>query len=219
MKNPKKKLIVTFGGGITRDGLLFISSKTNVEKAVELFKEDPKQYIIVSGRYGYAIGYRPPKTEAKAMKEYAISLGVPASQIIMEQNSLDTVGNVYFVDKIVNRMKNVKSIRVVALYFHMKRSEYIFKKMFGNRYKIKFIKSHPDLPKERVKGIISREKGRLNLIRKLYGSVKEGDDAEFRRRIEKWHPLYAKNLNTVPDIVWEHFMAGGFEKSGLETRD
>lgn len=210
----QKRVIVVLGGGISKDGVLSNISKGNIDKAIELYNKNSQQYIIVSGKYYFGLKYIPAKTEAQAMKEYAISLEVDADHIIMEQQSLDTLGNAYFTDKIISSMTNIKAITVVAMDLHMRRVNYIFGKIFGNRFELYFVTVKSNLSEEEIKKRNENEADNMDLLMKIFGGVRKGDNIEFARLIERTDPLYAIDLDKVPQIVWK-----GFERRGITIVD
>ena len=61
------------------------------------------------------------------MKEYAISQGVPKKAIFIEDESQDTVGNVYYLFLKYLYPKNWRDIIIVTSGFHLARAEFIFK--------------------------------------------------------------------------------------------
>ena len=93
--------IVVLGGGIgpavpplRPDPELFDSSD-RVWHAARLFHRGLAPRIVVSGgSYFVASGQAPPtQTEAVAMRQFLIALGVPESAIVMEGKSINTIEN------------------------------------------------------------------------------------------------------------------------------
>lgn len=117
--------IIVLGGGISDEGILFAQSRLRVEKGVELWKKE-KCSLLFSGRWNYLRKKTLKKTEGKGMKEYAISLGVPKKDILLEEESMDTIGNAYFCKKQFIIPKKWKDIIVVTSGFHTKRTKRIF---------------------------------------------------------------------------------------------
>ena len=86
-----KDVIIILGGGVEPDGTLPEIPKFRIAKGVGLFKEGVAPRIIVSGNYGFWLEKEPPRTEAEAMKEYAISLGVPGDSVLKEEMSKEVI--------------------------------------------------------------------------------------------------------------------------------
>ncbi|MDE1869016.1 MAG: YdcF family protein [Candidatus Micrarchaeota archaeon] len=208
-------LIVVLGKVILPDGTLSEESKRNVEKAAELFKAGAADRIAMSGRWPFSVKAEPPRTEAEAMKEYAISLGVPKGAILVEDRSLDTTGNAYYLGKMIVDDTSIKKLIVVTVDYHMPRAEYIFKAAFSERFKLKFAKSDSGITGELLKQKQKSEAKTTDLMRKLYTKADCNGFEGFCRTVERTHPLYATDYSTVPQIVWDAFSSAGFSKEYL----
>lgn len=131
--------IVVLGGGITKDGILSDVSTKRAEKGVKLFQELKARALIFSGRWSLTYKFIPNRTEAQAFKELAIKLGVEQPKILLEEESLDTLGNAYFVKKKILEPKEWKQLLIVTSDFHVKRTSFAFKKVLGSEYKMDFV--------------------------------------------------------------------------------
>jgi len=128
---PDKKIdaIVVLGGGTKNINAIKNTFNTGIESlrllhAVVVYNKTGAKYFVCSGKgSGRA-------SEAEAMARLAEKLGVPKEKIRVEPNSKNTGENASELNKMfVN--KNM-SIGLVTSAFHMKRSEYEFKKYFNN---------------------------------------------------------------------------------------
>ena len=79
--------------------------------------------VIVSG--GKAFGYQD--VEAQILRRFLSDLGVPADQIILEQESRDTIENALYTKKICETFGFEEPLLVTSAY-HMKRSMMSFRK-------------------------------------------------------------------------------------------
>jgi len=211
--------IVVLGKGISEDGTITKEAERSIEKAVELFKSSRFNIIVMSGRWAYSLDYTPSKTEAHAMKEYAVKLGIPAKKVFVEDKSLDTLGNAYYTKKLLENMGNVTSITVVTVDFHNARARYIFEKIFGSKTKLNFISSNTDyLDTETTKKHRQHEEITLAVIKRLLDNTPAGDDAKIQHVFDNTHPLYAKDPKTVPEDVWKDFEAAGKSRDWIIER-
>lgn len=115
-KPVKSDVIIVLGGG---DG----------ERALEaskLYKAHYAPYVILSN--GGTRG-RPSTYAAKQEIGWLIDDGVPLSAIIPELQSQSTYGNAVYTKKIM-KTHRFKSAIVVSSTYHMRRSQYIFDKVF-----------------------------------------------------------------------------------------
>ncbi len=106
--------------------ILVLSGDTGyrVEKAVELYQQGYADKIIMSGGQLYYT-----LTQAQAMQEQAMELGVPQESIILEPLADSTYGNAVYCLQIMQE-QGFKSALVVTSDYHSKRTEFIFNKAF-----------------------------------------------------------------------------------------
>jgi uncharacterized SAM-binding protein YcdF (DUF218 family) len=118
--------IVVLGGSIgpavpplRPDPELFDSSD-RVWHAARLFHRGLAPRIIVSGgAYAVEIGAAPPsQTEAMAMRQFLLALGVPDDRIVMEGKSLNTIENMRETQALVGTAK----VALVTSAYHMPRA-------------------------------------------------------------------------------------------------
>lgn len=208
-KRVCKKLIIVSGGGINPDGALYESSKANVFRGLEVFRRDESQVAIFTSRWNYFLRPKPPITEAEAMKAFALKLGMHLSRTVVEDQSYDTVGNAYYTNKIiVQDMPNVRSITLVTSTWHMPKARFIYNKMFGgNRFKLVFEEATMWMAPEEEEKMKAEEAKKIKVLEDIYGHLSDGDSEGFTRLIERVHPFYAVDKNTIPPEVWARIKA------------
>jgi len=118
--------IVVLGNGliILKDNVLDLSPESRITAlaAGVLYKERHGQKIIFSG--GHTKG-RNKASEAKKMFEFMKNkFSIPESDIILEENSIDTAGNAFEVKKLLPDNSNVILLSFV---YHLPRAKKIFK--------------------------------------------------------------------------------------------
>lgn len=95
--------------------------KGSVEKAAELYKKALVPKIIFSG----GINKNTEMTEGVAMAEEAIELGIRREDILIEDKSTNTLENVIFSLKIIDKeigLYNINTITAVVKNYHARRS-------------------------------------------------------------------------------------------------
>jgi len=177
-----KKLIVILGNKLLSPQ---IHSELigRMDIGINLFKDIFADYLILSG------GQSNPNvkyTESEIMKDYAIKKSVPFEKIILDTNSLDTVGNAYFVRKIVNELECNSTIYVVSSFYHMKRVKYIFSICFGNNYNLNFDYSYLHGNEE----VNKKEERSMERAKKLFRNIDYGDLEKIEKKIFSEHDLY-----------------------------
>ena len=121
--------IVVLGSGVKSDGTLLPKAVSRVQKSVELYDQNRGSRMIMSGGFNWQRESVPKNTEAMAMKELAISLGVPSDHILIEEHSRDTLGNLFFTKLEHLVPNNWKNCVVVTSDYHVKRVEFLCKKI------------------------------------------------------------------------------------------
>lgn len=118
---PKGELIFVLGGGMEPDGTLRRSSVVRVDRAVALYQSEAAPRVLFSG------GRTEEISAAESMAVRAISMGIPKTVIIREEESQSTLQNALFS---VPYTKGVERIVLVTEAFHLPRS-WVSTKLFG----------------------------------------------------------------------------------------
>ena len=120
---PKKTdVIVVFGGGVGETGSPGKSTIERARYASQLYMQGLAHKIIFSSGYTYN------SNDAENMKLFAVSIGVPLNDIILEQKSGSAYENVKFSTEILRR-KGYKSILLVSVDYNMRRVSLVFHKV------------------------------------------------------------------------------------------
>jgi len=142
MKNQTLEIYIELGG---EDSKKRQRSKKLIK---EIYKNKKPNFenikIILSGKAGF--NYKPKTTEAKDMKKYITkNSNIPNEIFILEEKSMDTLGNLYFSSKkiinIINKIDKQKynkiQIHIITQEFHIHRTKHFFEKLFHNlKFKI-----------------------------------------------------------------------------------
>ncbi|HEY61305.1 MAG TPA: DUF218 domain-containing protein [Anaerolineae bacterium] len=114
------KVAIVFGAGLWRDGTPTPVLRDRIETAAELYFQGKVEKILMSGDNRF-IDYNEPG----AMKQYAISLGIPGEDIVLDFAGRRTYDTCY-------RAKNIFGIDnaiLVTQKFHLPRALYICKQL------------------------------------------------------------------------------------------
>ena len=79
----KADVVIVLGGGVHEDGSLPSRARARVRKGVALFRQGRARRLLMSGSHSGHLEKTPRVTEAQAMKDYAMSLGVPSRSILL----------------------------------------------------------------------------------------------------------------------------------------
>ena len=144
----------------------------------------------MSGAWTYHFDINPRRSEAQAMKEYALELGIPESAIIEESKSKDTIGNVYFTKKEVAEPNNFKSFHIVASDEHMPRIKYLFEKIYGPYYHFEFIESERVIDDDAFQKEKAHEDHAMTITHRWLDPIMVGDDEAVWELMNTIHPAY-----------------------------
>lgn len=118
----KSDVIAVFAGGVGESGKAAQGYEERVQKAVELYRKGYGRHMIFSSGYVYFF------KEPYVMKALAVSLGVPESDIIIEDAAKNTADNVLCTSRIM-REHGWKSAVVVTAPYHTRRVSMVAAKL------------------------------------------------------------------------------------------
>lgn len=172
--------IVVLGHRLRDDGALSRESLKRLDLGIELFNKFNADAIIFSGGVANPLA---GVSEAKAMQKYAIYNRIPSHKIILEEKSLDTIGNAIFIKELIK--KKFGNLFLVTSCYHMYRASFIFKVVFGEGYKLNFDYCASSEREGKFEDI------KLNQAKTFFKGMNPRDDEELKRRILN-HELYRK---------------------------
>jgi uncharacterized SAM-binding protein YcdF (DUF218 family) len=92
-------------------------------RAYELYRDGPPCPIFVSGG-----GTTPPRQPAgRVMAEFLMRMGVPESDLIIEEQSRTTAENAEFTTKLLKERELTDGVLLVSSATHLWRSEWLFR--------------------------------------------------------------------------------------------
>lgn len=183
-KGPKYDLIVVLGYELERDWRLPKHVLPRLREVAKLYKDGIAGKIATVGKW--SLNYerskvRPPITESRANKEELMELGVPGKDILTEEDSLDTMGNAYYLKTKVRARYPFKKMLVVGADFHIKRVRFIFDKVFGKGYEIDYLGTPSEKAKD--KRFVAAQKSILESQKEFLREMKAGDDTFLASRL------------------------------------
>lgn len=105
--------------------------KSRVNKAAQLMAEGMAPQLLLSGCCSDKLDIRPKVTEAVAMRDYLIDQGVPPGIILLEEESVDTMGNFYYTKTRFLEPCSWYDIGFVSTPWHAFRSQYLAEVILG----------------------------------------------------------------------------------------
>ena len=113
---PVEKVAIVFGAGLHRDGTATTVLRDRVATAADLYKSGAIDKILMSGDNSY-LDYNEPG----AMKNYALELGIPDEDIVLDYAGRRTYDTCYRAKEIFQ----LDSTILVTQKFHLPRALYI----------------------------------------------------------------------------------------------
>lgn len=113
---PVRRVAVVFGAEVKRDGTPSVVLKDRVETAVDLYKSGKVEKLLMSGDNRFE-DYNEPES----MRQYALTLGMPDSDIVLDYAGRRTYDTCYRAKEIFG----VDSAILVTQGFHMPRSLFL----------------------------------------------------------------------------------------------
>lgn len=127
--------IIGLAAGLCSDGAASPMTRSVAERSALLYLDGKAEWLIFTGGC-YANGI----TEAKAMAQIAVKMGVPQERISQEENSTRTHHHPPRVQPILEKA-NAGSAIIVSQHLHARRARAIFLTYYGNRLKLHFAKA------------------------------------------------------------------------------
>jgi uncharacterized SAM-binding protein YcdF (DUF218 family) len=128
---PKYEVGIVLGGlawyDFQLDRIQFVGSADRVFQGVELYKKGFIKKIFISGGSGSV--KHPEMIESKFVKDYFVSIGIPAEDILIEYNSQNTHQNAVETKKVLDSL-NIKGKQLlITSGFHLPRAKKCFDKV------------------------------------------------------------------------------------------
>ncbi|MCF7871550.1 YdcF family protein [Candidatus Woesearchaeota archaeon] len=177
------KILVVLGGSLKSDGSLAFKVKARADLAFKKFSKENYDFIIASGNHSISLNFTPKLTEANAIKKYLVLNGLTEDKIILEEQSKDTIGNAYYTKLLIMNLKPIQEICVITSKSHIKRSEYIFKKVFGPSHNLRFVGSEENISD--VENNYKKETSILKVTKNWLDPIRDGDHKAIYLLIKK----------------------------------
>ncbi|HWB58939.1 MAG TPA: YdcF family protein [Chthoniobacteraceae bacterium] len=119
----KADVALVLGNTVLSDGTPSARLKARLDRTLELYRDGDFPLVVVSGGIG-----KESFDEAAVMKRYLVANGIPAEQIIADNQGVTTYASAKNLRRILDERK-LTSVLVVSQYFHIPRSRLALKKV------------------------------------------------------------------------------------------
>jgi hypothetical protein len=201
---PEYDVIVIPSGGLQPDGTPHPWVRARLDKAFEL--RDSTQYFVSTSAWTV---HKPPimdsrgfpVTEAQAGSDYLLAKGIRPDRLLNEAFSLDTIGNAYFLRTVHIDPLGLRKMLVITSNFHMKKTQWIFEKIFAlepyQGYELSFLSTPDNMDSETLALRMAHEKRALDRTKADLEEI--GSLQQFHHWLYQKHGAYSNCLK--PDNV------------------
>ena len=135
----KADAIVVFGAGVTPDGRCSQALADRVRTGCRMFRDGYARRLILSG------GPTPGTLhETRAMRDYAIALGVPADRIVLDPGGINTQATVDNTCELFERL-GLGCVLAVSHFYHLPRIKLAYRRRGREVYTVPAEQSPPPL--------------------------------------------------------------------------
>lgn len=194
-----KHAIIILGCGIDAAGNLGSDATSSVRFGAHALDKRKDACLIMTGNVSYKATFKPSISEAQAMKDCAVSLGVPVSKIFVETESKDTLGNLFFTKQNLLLPLGIISVTIIrGPNQSNERINYLVKKVFGDEYECRLVE--PDIKRP---GEQEREQKSLAMAKKWLDEIADGDMNALYQLMRDKHPGYnsAITLESLQELL------------------
>ena len=180
-ESPEPKQIydvgLVLGSGIKEDGSIPESAKIRTQKAVDLYRQGKIKQIIFSGKWTYSLAFTPPHTEAEAMANYALTLGLPKEVMLIENESNTTVSNFCYCKRIIQENTWQSVLLIINRPYH-ERAFITMQMVFGPEFQLNYYLTNFHFSKEKEDELERLEENKIenSLFVTTGSNLKAGDD-------------------------------------------
>ena len=174
------------------------------ERAAQLFLDGYGKLLIFTGATGRVTTGVLSRPEAENFRDIALSMGVPASKILLETHAANTGANIVLTEQLINKKQlNPQSIIFVTKPYMERRVYATFRKQWQNRA-IKATITSPQLT-------YADHFAPNTIPKELFLNVMVSDV----QRLKEYAQLGYQIEQKIPDKIWaayERLVAAGYNK-------
>ncbi|OGE88571.1 MAG: hypothetical protein A3J07_02420 [Candidatus Doudnabacteria bacterium RIFCSPLOWO2_02_FULL_49_13] len=138
--------------------------------AGKLYKSQAAPKILLSGYFWGGLKQKPKISEARVMMGHLLRWGVKKHDILLEEKSLNTIGNFYFSKKLFLKPLKLRKLAIITSKDHMPKAKYLAKKILGRAFDYKFIDD-----KSVTRYYVTKGHFGVGVMKMLFKKVKDGD--------------------------------------------
>ena len=167
MENMKGKtdLIVVLGSPNADDGRLYDVAIGRCELALEVYRENPEQRVILTGGFGehFNLSSQP---HSRLLEDYLLEQGLPENAIAGHVESANSIEDALLSKDLIASL-NPGVVTIVTSDYHQERAEFIFRNVWGDAIDLRFRYSpaNPDTSELDIRELAAHEKRAVEKLR------------------------------------------------------
>jgi len=190
--------IVVLGHSAREDDAIM---QARVRTGVELCRTGLADCLIMSGRWSFKLrASPPPRSEAAVMRDFAMSLGVPAEAFLLEDESTDTLSNAYFTKVRFLAPLGWRRVCVVTSEVHAERALWLFRKILGPSYAVQMREAASASSEADLREGYERNARLLHQIQAVLAGIEDGDNNAIADLLFSRHPGYVDDPADATEI-------------------
>jgi uncharacterized SAM-binding protein YcdF (DUF218 family) len=202
----KIDLIICLGKQLLPDGNLDWVLQSRVEKAVEVFKQNPDAKLLLSGGQSHLIQNKVKASEAQTMLDYIKeNYSLDFKNILIEEEGNSTIDQLCRIKTQILIPNNYKTIALVTYEIHMLRASTTLKSILGPAYEVLTYPSIVKISGVYRQAMIDQEEVTLELTKKTrINVITPGDHEkwlEFARQFQKTAKKRTAAGEKITDIL------------------
>jgi puromycin-sensitive aminopeptidase len=212
------EVVVVLGGGLSKDGTPSAATLLRAEAAAKLAMQNQQlTVIILSGSKPLSeMGEDDQQSEAAIMAGILRQHGVEQQRLLLEDESVDTIGNAVLVTARYLWGIEPRKLYLVTSPFHARRAALLFGWVLGDGWQVVPVESaQTDDDAMRA----ASEAGGISWAGRFFRGIKKGDLPAIIRRLQKERPYYATLSWLDADHLENHccLLAGGNHSSAASA--
>jgi len=165
--------------------------QARVRAGVELYRAGEAPCLIMSGLYSFKLRASPPPVaEARVMRDLALSLGASPFDVLVEDESTDTLSNAYFTKVRFLAPLAWRNVCVVTSEVHAARALWLFRKVLGPGYEVEVREAPSSADAAVLRDGHERNARLLRQVQALLQDIADGDHDAVADLLFSRHPGY-----------------------------
>jgi uncharacterized SAM-binding protein YcdF (DUF218 family) len=164
--------------------------KARLDYAIGQLQEEEYVKVFLCGGHTQKYRNKQLPSEAEIMKQYLLQQGISRRMIVKEQQSTNTIGNLAYVKRIIQKY-GYKDLTIITNEIFTERVRYLGERIFGKSYRIT-VKGAPNRMSAHFRRWIhfSESFWLGYCYAYFFRGVKRGDHKELIRRLHKKEEYY-----------------------------